>query len=65
MGDRYIQDVECPYCHTLNKDVMFADDWGEQMRCKECKKLSKLVFSFVINAVKILPAKESERGKTP
>lgn len=52
MGDRYIQDVECPYCHTVNKGVLYADGWGEFMRCEKCHERSNLVFSFVINAVK-------------
>ena len=52
MGDRYIMDVECAYCREVNRQVMFADDWSETMRCKECGKISDLKWSFTIESVK-------------
>lgn len=52
MGDRYISDVECAYCYTNNKNVMFADGWAETMVCVKCGKENKLTFHVVINASK-------------
>lgn len=52
MGDRYISDVICAYCKGVNEGVMFADDWGEEMRCKICGKTNGLTLSIEITAHK-------------
>jgi len=52
MGDRYISDIECAYCYRLNKYILYADGWGERMRCEKCGKTSVLVFAWNVQSIK-------------
>ena len=39
MGDRYILDLRCPYCNTLNKEIWFAPTSNSLSHiCINCKK---------------------------
>jgi len=56
MGDRYILDLKCSYCQTLNEEVYFAPTCNFfTFNCKNCKKTNFINSDFV--AIKIKDVK--------